>query len=199
MTAEACSYVYKTKQFVLLLNSCVCSPLCISLCYEAFCYPTSNSCLLLFLFLLQLCSVFSTHSLMLSVLLLFIELTIYFLNLVCVLVSQLVWSVDFVVCPLVSQNSSVFSLCASACTNPCDAIPGPDWDVSTSETKCKVEALFMLCPNMAFCLPMSTYTLAYFCSFTTRLKKKRPNILNSAPTSEESALRLLSAPSVRFS
>jgi hypothetical protein len=28
--------------------------------------------------------------------------------------------------------------------------------------------------------------------------KKRPNFLNSAPTSKESALRLLSAPSVRF-
>jgi hypothetical protein len=37
------------------------------------------------------------------------------------------------------------------------------------------------------------------CSFIVRgLFKKRPNFLNSAPTSTESALRLLSAPSVRF-
>jgi hypothetical protein len=32
-----------------------------------------------------------------------------------------------------------------------------------------------------------------------RLLKKRPNFLNSAPTSIKSALRLLSAPSIRFS
>ena len=144
---------------MLLLNSCGCL---LSIVLWGFVYPTSNSYLFLFLFLFQLCNVFSTHRMLLSVLLLFIELTVYFLNLVCVLVSQLAWSVDFVLCPLVSQNSSVFALCVSACTIPYYDIPGPDWDLSTSEAKWKVEALFILCPNMAFCLPMSTCMLAVF-------------------------------------
>jgi len=40
--------------------------------------------------------------------------------------------------------------------------------------------------------------MSFFLVRNTRLFKKRPNFLNGAPTSIDSALRLLSAPSVRF-
>jgi len=39
---------------------------------------------------------------------------------------------------------------------------------------------------------------SYHIFLDLRLFKKRPNLLNSAPTSKEDALRLLSAPSGRF-
>jgi hypothetical protein len=52
---ETCIYVYKTKQLVLLLNSCVCLPLCISLCYETSGIPHQTHIYFMFFFSCALC------------------------------------------------------------------------------------------------------------------------------------------------